>query len=72
MCIRDSLHSVLYYSKNAEELQPDFIDQMLGCSLPLTAEGQKETFNTIISDTLGEECDYEVIRTCLLYTSRCV
>ena len=57
------LHSVLYYSKNAEELQPDFIDQMLGCSLPLTAEGQKETFNTIISDTLGEECDYEVIRT---------
>ena len=56
------LHSLLYYSKNAEELHFDFTDNLLGCVLPLSAESQKEAFQTIIEETLGENCDYEVVR----------
>lgn len=56
------LHSVLYFSKNTEELQPDFVDNVLGAAVPLSAVSQKETFNALIEDTLGEECDYEVIK----------
>ena len=57
------IHSMLYYTKNPAELQEDFIQQMFGCSrIPLAADSQKETFNTLISDTLGEDCDYDVIR----------
>lgn len=56
------IHNVLYYSKKPEELQPDFIANVLGSRIPLTAKDQKVTFQTMISDTLGEECDYEVIR----------
>lgn len=57
------IHGILYYSKNAEELQQDFVDQVLGCVPPLTATSQKETFNTLIAESLGEDCDYEVVRT---------
>lgn len=56
------IHSTLYYSKNTEELHPEFVEGILGCSLPLSAGGQKETFQTIISETLGDDCEYEVIK----------
>lgn len=56
------IHSALYYSKNTEELHSEFVEQILGCSLPLSAGGQKETFQAIIEETLGEECEYEVIK----------
>ena len=56
------IHGILYYSKNPEELQQDFVDQVLGCVLPLSATDQKETFNTLIAESLGDDCDYEVVR----------
>lgn len=63
MMDRDTdIHSVLYYSKKPEELQEDFISAALGCDLPLSAAGQRETFNTLLADTLGEQCDYEVVK----------
>ena len=57
------LHSTLYYSKNANDLHDSFIEQLLGCPLPLPAESQKETFQAIIEETLGEDCDMELVRT---------
>lgn len=57
------IHSVLYYSKNPEELNADFARLLLGCELPLSASSQKEAFNTLISETLQNECTYETVRT---------
>lgn len=56
------IHSILYFSKNPDVLQEDFVDQVLGCKVPMSAGGQKETFQTLIQETLGEECEYEVVR----------
>lgn len=56
------IHGLLYYSKNPEVLQLDFIDQMLGCNQPLTSKGQKEAFQTIIEETLGDNCNFETVR----------
>lgn len=56
------LHSVLYYTKKSEDLQPELIDQLLGAKMPMSADTQKETFQMIIEDTLGEEGDYETVR----------
>lgn len=56
------IHSLLYYSKNAEEIFPDFVETLLGCSIPLTAGVQKEAFQVLIEETLGEECEYEVVK----------
>ena len=56
------LHSTLYYSKDAEELKENFVDQMLGCPLPLSAGGQKETFQSLVEETLGDTCDIETVK----------
>lgn len=56
------IHSALYYSKNPEESHGEFVESILGCTLPLSAGGQKETFQAIIEETLGENCEYEVVK----------
>ena len=56
------IHSLLYYSKNAEELCVEITEQLLGCVQPIPAKQQKESFQMIIEDTLGDACDYEVVR----------
>lgn len=57
------LHSTLYYSKNANELNDVLIEQLLGCTMPLAAGYQKESFQAIVEETLGDTCDYETVRT---------
>ncbi len=57
-----NVHGVMYYSKKANEIQVPFIDEVLGSRIPLTAGDQKENFNMILEDTLGDHCDYEVMK----------
>lgn len=55
------IHSMLYYAKEPEKLHEDFISQMFGCRPPISAKGQKEVFQTLIRETLGDECEYELV-----------
>ena len=57
------IHSLLYYSKNAEDLHEGFVETLSGCTVPMTAKDQQETFNLLIEETLEETCDYELVRT---------
>ncbi len=56
------IHHVLYYSGDSEELHNDFVNQLLGCEVPMSAGGQKETFQSLIVETLGEDCEYGIVR----------
>ena len=56
------LHSALYYSKDAEDLKEAFVELLLGCPLPLSAGGQKETFQLLVEETLGETCSIEAVK----------
>lgn len=56
------LHSTLYYTKNPEEPHSELVDQILGATLPLTAGSQKETFQALIEETLGQDAEYEVVK----------
>lgn len=56
------IHNVLYYSKDPEELNSEFVKEFLGCELPLSAGEQRETFQTLIKETLGEDCEYEIVK----------
>lgn len=56
------IHSTLYYSKNPEEPHSELVDSVLGALLPLTAGSQKETFQALIEETLGDEAEYEVVK----------
>lgn len=57
------VHGLLYYTKNSELMQEDFIDQTLGCGAPLSFKAQQETFQDIIENSLGEQCDFETVKT---------
>lgn len=56
------IHNILYFSKNAEDVQPELIDGMLGCVTPMTSKVQKEAFSEIIEETLGEACNFETVK----------
>ena len=57
------IHNVLYYTKNVDDLQEDLIANVLGASsLPLAAGSQKETFNTLLEESLGDDCSYETVK----------
>lgn len=55
------IHSLLYYSKNPEQMPEQLINEVLGCELPMTAKSQKETFQAIVEETLGDNCDFETV-----------
>lgn len=56
------IHSLLYYSKNSDDLDLSVTENVLGCQMPLPAKSQKETFNAIVEEALGLECDYDVVK----------
>ncbi len=57
------IHSSLYYVKNTKDLHVSFIEQIFGCPLPMAAEDQKESFQTIVRETLGDSCNYDMVKT---------
>ncbi len=56
------IHSTLFYSKNPEEAHGEFVENILGCTMPLSAGTQKEAFQSLIEETLGDEVEYEVVK----------
>lgn len=57
-----NVHRALYYSKKAEELMPDFTDAIFGTTGPLTAGMQSDAFNTLITETVGETVDMDILQ----------
>lgn len=56
------IHNLLYFAKNADDTDIDFSYDLLGCTFPIPAKEQRETFTTIVEESLGTTCDYEVVR----------
>jgi hypothetical protein len=55
------LHSMLYYTRNPEVLQPAMMEEVFGCQTPMSVKEQKETFQELLAETLGDACDYETV-----------
>ena len=47
------IHSIVYYTKNAKDTHPEFMEAGLGCNTKKTATEQKETFQSIVKKALG-------------------
>lgn len=56
------IHSLLYYTKKSEEVSFELVDQVLGCSQPVTAGEQLASFQNIVEETMGEDCDFDIVR----------
>ena len=55
------LHSILYYTKNPENTHSDFVTEFLGCAAPLASKKQRDSFNALVEETLGEDCAYDTV-----------
>lgn len=56
-----NIYNAVYYTKDTTRIYQDFVDAIFKSDIPMPAAEQKETFQEILSDTLGLECDYEVV-----------
>lgn len=49
------VNSIMYYTKNAKEPHPELMEKALGCPSKQTAAIQKETFQTIVKDSMNTD-----------------
>lgn len=57
-----NLYNALFYTRKPDELHQEFIDGVF-CTEPILSAGaQKETFSTILYDTLKGECRFDVMQ----------
>ncbi len=57
-----NLYSALYYSRSVTEHQQAFVDAVFHCPLPLPAAEQEEIFQTILAETLADDCSYTLVQ----------
>lgn len=55
-----NIYNLLYYTKKTSSNHPEFIENVLHLSVPMPADEQKETFNSILSETLSDDCSLDV------------
>lgn len=57
-----NIYNALYYTKNIEENHAGFVDTIFKTPVPMPAMVQRETFQTMLGETLEEECSLDVIQ----------
>ena len=58
-----NIYNALFYSRNSSENHEAFISQIFCTEIPRPAQEQKEAFQTVLQDSLTENCNYEVVQT---------
>lgn len=58
-----NLYGTLYYSKDGADIHSSFVEAVFRTEPPMPAAAQRETFQTVLSDALEEECSLEVVQT---------
>ncbi len=55
------VNHVLYYARKPKDINVSLIEQVLGCKFTCTAQEEKEQFQTMMQEIVGEELSYETI-----------
>lgn len=56
------IHSLLFYTKNPEQMPERLIKETLGCVRPMSAKSQAETFQAIVEEVMGDNCNFETVK----------
>jgi len=59
---RANIYKSLYYTHGIKDSHEDFTKAVFNCEPPVPAATQKERFDGILIDTVGDECDIEVVK----------
>jgi len=57
-----NLYNALYYSRNLAENHEELAEAVFHCDLPMPAAEQRETFDTVLGETLEEDCSLDVVQ----------
>lgn len=57
-----NIYNALYYTHNMGENHDSFVDALFKTPVPMPALVQRETFQTVLGETLEEDCNYQVIQ----------
>ena len=55
------INSVLYFTAVPKKPNITFIENVLGCEFTMSAQSEKETFQAVVQNVVGDELDYTVI-----------
>ena len=56
------IHNMLYFTKKPDDLQPEFVEAMFGGRAPISAPEQKDIFDAVVQNTIGEDADYDIMK----------
>lgn len=57
-----NLYNALYYTKDIGENHASFVDAVFRTPAPMPAAAQKDSFRSVLGDTLAEDCSYHVVQ----------
>ncbi len=57
-----NIYNAVYYTRNITENHSEFVDTVFKSETPMPAAVQKETFQSILGDTIADDCSIEVVQ----------
>ncbi len=58
-----NIYGALYYTRATDDSHQELVDALFGTGeLPMPAAEQKETFRTVLAESVGEDCSLPVVR----------
>ena len=58
-----NIYNALYYTRNVKESQDDLIEALFHAPVPKPAAQQKQSFEALLTTSLGEDCSLDVVQT---------
>ena len=58
-----NIYNALYYTRDVKQNQDALVEALFNVSVPKPAEEQRRSFEALLSNSLGDDCDMEVIQT---------
>jgi len=58
-----NIYNALYFTRDTETMHGEFISAIFNTDSPMPADEQKETFQALLEESLGDELSYEVVQT---------
>lgn len=57
-----NIYNAVYYSRNIAESHSEFVDAVFKSEIPMPAAVQRETFQSILGDTIADDCSFDVVQ----------
>lgn len=57
-----NIYGALYYTKNVYDIHSEFVTNIFGVDVPMSAAEKKDNFKGCLTESLEDECDFEVIK----------